>query len=65
MSAAPSLSATTGHQVTMLSPLTRLTLRRERRSVLAWALGTGLLSLYCVVAFTSMYTHPRSAPPPR
>ena len=59
MSAAPSLSVTTGHRVTMLSPLTRLTLRRERRSVLAWALGTGLLSLYCVAAFTSMYTTPQ------
>gem|GEM_PF-4820837 len=37
------------------SALTRLTLRRERRSILAWSLGGGCLTLYCILMFNTMY----------
>ena len=39
----------------MPSALTRLTLRRERRSILAWSLGGGCLTLYCILMFNTMY----------
>ena len=39
----------------VISPLTRLVLRRERRSILAWSLGGGALTLYCVTMFNTMY----------
>lgn len=39
----------------VISPLTRLVLRRERRSILAWSLGGGALALYCVTMFNTMY----------
>ncbi|WP_128773962.1 hypothetical protein [Actinomyces oricola] len=51
--------STVGRAAATYSPLTRLTLRRERRSLLAWALGAGLLSLYCATAFTGMYGTPQ------
>jgi len=53
------------------SALTRLTLRRERRSILAWSLGGGCLTLYCILMFNTMYATAeerqggaRTPPPP-
>ena len=40
----------------VISPLTRLVLRRERRSILAWSLGGGALALYCILMFNTMYS---------
>ncbi len=40
----------------VISPLTRLVLCRERRSILAWSLGGGVLALYCVAMFNTMYS---------
>ena len=51
--------------VSVPSALTRLTLRRERRSILAWSLGGGCLTLYCILMFNTMYAtaEERQRPP--
>lgn len=38
-----------------LTPLTRATLRRERRSILAWTVGQGMLAFYCVFMLDAAY----------
>ncbi|WP_234415957.1 MULTISPECIES: hypothetical protein [unclassified Actinomyces] len=39
----------------LLTPLTRLTLRRDRRATATWALGAGALALYGVLVFGAAY----------
>lgn len=42
----------------VIPPLTRLTLRRDRRPAIGWTLGVALLTVYSAIALTGIYDTP-------